>query len=365
MIKIQGLHKKFGAAVALQPTSLAIRAGEMIALLGASGSGKTTLLRLIAGLERASGGQIWLQGREVSGLGVQERQLGFVFQNYALFKHLTVAENIAFGLDILPRRRRPSRGAIAARVEHLLEQIQMSALADRYPAQLSGGQQQRVALARALATEPAVVLFDEPFGALDISVRRDLRQWLKRLQRQLGFTGIFVSHDREEALELADRIVLMRGGAIEQAAPAAELFAQPANGWVFHFMSDSLRFPAEIARQVLHCGAAFAKCEWPRAAGPGELAIRLEDLAFSKHALGSMQFPVRIEEIEPLGANYRLRVRALHWADEGSFSFNLPSQSLASQPLSAGERCYLRPYQLFFIRPEGAVEALLNPLLRG
>ena len=218
-IEVFQLHKRFGEFPALLPTDLRIETGEMAALLGPSGSGKTTLLRLIAGLESADGGRIVLNGRDVTNVPVRARHIGFVFQHYALFKHLTVADNVAFwAYRAAARAASGEKTSIRQKVAQLLEMVQLAAFGNRYPAQLSGGQQQRVALARALATAPEVVLFDEPFGALDVQVRQDLRLWLKGLQRELGFTGVFVTHDREEALELADRIVVMRHGAIAQNA---------------------------------------------------------------------------------------------------------------------------------------------------
>lgn len=215
-IKLERIDKHFGAFQALRDISLDIPDGQLIGLLGPSGSGKTTLLRIIAGLESADRGRILFHDQDVTGLHVRERRVGFVFQHYALFRHMTVAQNIAFGLEVLPRRQRPSAAEIRTRVGQLLEMVQLSHLADRFPAQLSGGQKQRIALARALAMQPQILLLDEPFGALDAKVRKDLRRWLRSLHDELHFTSVFVTHDQEEALELSDQVVVMSAGQIEQ-----------------------------------------------------------------------------------------------------------------------------------------------------
>ena len=214
-ITLEHIDKSFGTFQALHGIDLDIPDGELIGLLGPSGSGKTTLLRIIAGLESADGGRILFHGEDVTRRHVRERRVGFVFQHYALFRHMTVAQNIAFGLDVLPRKQRPSAAEIRQRVGNLLEMVQLSHLADRFPAQLSGGQKQRIALARALAMQPQVLLLDEPFGALDARVRKDLRRWLRSLHDELNFTSVFVTHDQEEALELSDRVVVMSAGRIE------------------------------------------------------------------------------------------------------------------------------------------------------
>ncbi|MFO7339144.1 MAG: sulfate/molybdate ABC transporter ATP-binding protein [Lysobacteraceae bacterium] len=235
-ITIENLHKRFGGFAALEDINLEIREGELLALLGPSGSGKTTLLRVIAGLEHADAGRILFGGEDASRLRVQERRVGFVFQHYALFRHMTVAENIAFGLKVRRGRDRWPAARIAARVEELLSLVQLQGLGGRYPAQLSGGQRQRVALARALAIEPRVLLLDEPFGALDAQVRRDLRAWLRQLHVQTGLTTVFVTHDQEEALELADRVAILNGGRIEQLATPAEAYDRPATPFVYSFV---------------------------------------------------------------------------------------------------------------------------------
>lgn len=359
-IEVVQLHKRFGEFPALLPTDLRIETGEMAALLGPSGSGKTTLLRLIAGLESADGGRIVLNGCDVTNVPVRARHIGFVFQHYALFKHLTVADNVAFGLTVLPRGQRPAKNVIRQKVAQLLEMVQLTAFGNRYPAQLSGGQQQRVALARALATAPEVVLFDEPFGALDVQVRQDLRLWLKGLQRELGFTGVFVTHDREEALDLADRIVVMRHGAIAQNADPQQLYAAPADAQVFAFMSETQRFPAHLAAHIVHSGRAWVKVEQPLADGNGELALRVQDIELADHPPGHVQLPLVIDDITLLGANYRLTVHNLGWDDDARWQLPLPAQVFRRQPLQTGQRVYIKPRQLYFLRENGTVDALLH-----
>ena len=239
-IEVRQLTKTFGRYPALHGVSLRIETGELVALLGPSGSGKTTLLRLIAGLEFAddTSGEILFDDRPVGDTPVGKRGVGFVFQNYALFRHLSVFENVAFGLRVRPRGTRPTDDAIRARVNELLQLVQLGELGKRYPAQLSGGQRQRVALARALAIDPSVLLLDEPFGALDAKVRKDLRRWLRELQRRLRLTTIFVTHDQEEALEIADRVVVMSTGRIEQIGTPLEVYDRPATPFVMEFLGD-------------------------------------------------------------------------------------------------------------------------------
>jgi sulfate transport system ATP-binding protein len=237
-IEIRNVSKQFGDFHALRDVSLDIQSGELVALLGPSGCGKTTLLRIIAGLETADHGSILFSGEDTTDVHVRERQVGFVFQHYALFRHMTVFENVAFGLRVKPRGQRPSEEQIKKKVHDLLNLVQLDWLADRFPSQLSGGQRQRIALARALAVEPKVLLLDEPFGALDAKVRKELRRWLRRLHDELHVTSIFVTHDQEEALEVADRVVLMNGGKVEQIGSPQEVWDHPASPFVYGFLGD-------------------------------------------------------------------------------------------------------------------------------
>jgi sulfate transport system ATP-binding protein len=245
-VSIRRVRKDFDRFPALRDVSLDIRSGELIALLGPSGSGKTTLLRLIAGLERPTQGAIFFGDEDASHKTVQERNVGFVFQHYALFRHMTVADNIGFGLKVRPGATRPSKAEINRRASELLDLVQLSGLEKRYPAQLSGGQRQRVALARALAIEPKVLLLDEPFGALDAQVRRELRRWLRDIHDATGHTTVFVTHDQEEALELADRVVVMSQGQIEQIGTADDIYDTPNSPFVYGFIGESSSLPVKV-----------------------------------------------------------------------------------------------------------------------
>ncbi|WP_377295817.1 sulfate/molybdate ABC transporter ATP-binding protein [Rhizobium sp. SGZ-381] len=251
-VKIKNIRKEFARFPALHDLSLDIASGELIALLGPSGSGKTTLLRLIAGLEQPTEGQIFFGNEDASLKSVQMRNIGFVFQHYALFRHMTVAENIAFGLKVRPSATRPPKAEIRKRVTDLLDMVQLSGLEKRYPNQLSGGQRQRVALARAMAIEPSVLLLDEPFGALDAKVRKELRRWLREFHDRTGHTTVFVTHDQEEALELADRVVVMSQGKIEQVGTADDVYDRPGSPFVFSFIGSSSELPVTLKQGAVH-----------------------------------------------------------------------------------------------------------------
>jgi sulfate/thiosulfate transport system ATP-binding protein len=243
-IEAHSVTKRFGDFVAVDDVSISVPAGSLTAILGPSGSGKSTLLRVVSGLEQPDAGRVVIEGNDVTGMPPQRRGIGFVFQHYAAFKHMTVHKNVAFGLEI---RRRP-RAEIKKRVDELLGLVQLTGLAKRYPAQLSGGQRQRMALARALAVEPTVLLLDEPFGALDARVRKELRAWLRRLHEEVHVTTIFVTHDQEEAMEIADQIVLMNQGRVEQVGGARDLYEQPANEFVMSFVGPVSHFGEELVR---------------------------------------------------------------------------------------------------------------------
>jgi len=253
-IRVEHVLKEFSRYPALDDVSLDIRSGELIALLGPSGSGKTTLLRLIAGLERPTAGRIFFGDEDASSKTVQERNVGFVFQAYALFRNMTVLENISFGLKVRPRATRPPNSEIKKRAMELLDLVQLSGMHDRFPQQLSGGQRQRVALARALAIEPRVLLLDEPFGALDAQVRKELRKWLREIHDRTGHTTVFVTHDQEEALELADRLVVMSQGKIEQVGSPDTVYDTPTNPFVFGFIGESSSLPVEVDNGELWVG---------------------------------------------------------------------------------------------------------------
>lgn len=307
-IKIEHLGKRFGGFAALDDVSLDIRQGELLALLGPSGSGKTTLLRVIAGLEQADSGRVLFDGEDATRLSVQARRAGFVFQHYALFRHLTVDENIAFGLRVRKGRDRVPDAGIRARVGELLSLVQLDGLGKRYPAQLSGGQRQRVALARALAIEPRVLLLDEPFGALDAQVRRDLRRWLRELHDRTGLTTVFVTHDQEEALELADRVAILNRGRIEQLGSPADAYDAPASPFVYTFVGAVNRVPAHWASGALQV-AGLSLQPWGHAGqGEADVYVRPEDLHLVD-AADAEGWPATIIGAQRTGPRLLLRTR--------------------------------------------------------
>jgi sulfate/thiosulfate transport system ATP-binding protein len=309
-IEIAGIGKRFGEFVALDDVSVTIPSGHLTALLGPSGGGKSTLLRIIAGLESPDEGTITIEGREATSLPAQHRNVGFVFQHYAAFKHMTVAKNVAFGLEV---RRRP-RSEVRARVQELLELVHLDQFADRLPAQLSGGQRQRMALARALAVEPTVLLLDEPFGALDAKVRKELRDWLRRLHDEVQVTTVFVTHDQEEALEVADEIVVINDGRIEQMGTPDELYDEPANEFVMGFLGPVTRLNGELVR-------------------PHDLEVHRREEALGTTA-GTVTRIVRV------GFEVRLSVRT---AREAEVAVVLTRAEQRSLELEVGDRVWLAP----------------------
>ena len=284
-IHIRGLKKSFGNSPALHGVDLDIASGELIGLLGPSGSGKTTLLRILAGLETPSHGEIRFGDEDMSGHTIQERRVGFVFQSYALFRHMTVARNIGYGLRVRPRATRPSTSAIASRVDELLGLVQLTGFEGRYPGQLSGGQRQRVALARALAVEPRVLLLDEPFGALDAQVRKDLRRWLRDIHDRTGHTTVFVTHDQDEALEMSDRVAVLNKGALEQVATPDDIYDQPATPFIYGFIGDANRIDDVLLRggHVRVGDATLARAP-STIDGPAQLFFRPEQASLDDQA---------------------------------------------------------------------------------
>jgi sulfate transport system ATP-binding protein len=285
-IAITSLTKSFGPTPVLRGIDLSVAGGELVALLGPSGSGKTTLLKIIAGLDWPDAGGLVVGGQDWLQLAAQQRRIGFVFQHYALFPHMSVRDNLAFGLTVRPRAERPSKAVIAARVDDLLGLLQIPHLADRYPAQLSGGQRQRVALGRALAIEPAVLLLDEPFGALDAAIRRDLRVWLRDVHVKTGSTTLFVTHDQEEAFELADRVVVMGDGRIEQIGTADQIHDQPATAYVARFLGAVVELPVTMREGVPLAPGLDASALGPRALsdGPAQMFLRPDAIALEPDA---------------------------------------------------------------------------------
>jgi len=278
-VTIEAVVRKFGTTAALHGISLDIQPGELVALLGPSGSGKTTLLRILAGLDAPTSGRVLFDGDDALKLTVQQRNVGLVFQSYALFRHLTVLDNIGFGLRVRPRSRRPSRNEIKRRALELLDLVQLNGLEKRFPAQLSGGQRQRVAFARALAIEPRVLLLDEPFGALDAKVRRELRRWLLEIHNKTGHTTVFVTHDQEEALELADRVVVMSEGKIEQIGTPDEIYDEPNSPFVFSFIGESSALPVQLAEgRVWLDSRPLDLPQGNLPSGPAQLFLRPHDV---------------------------------------------------------------------------------------
>jgi sulfate transport system ATP-binding protein len=313
-IEVRGLTKSFGSFAAVNDVSLTVATGELVALLGPSGSGKTSLLRIIAGLERPDHGQVLFGGEDASDRDARDRGVGFVFQHYALFRHMTVFENVAFGLRVRPRPRRPAETEIHRRVSDLLKLVQLDWLADRHPSALSGGQRQRVALARALAVEPKVLLLDEPFGSLDARVRQDLRRWLRRLHDEIRVTSVFVTHDQEEALEVADRVVVMNQGRVEQVGTPQEIFDHPATPFVMGFLGNVNVFHGRVEAGRAHLGPLSVEypdhpAEAPRAAQgfarPHELELSRQDgtgagfwATFRRAGLGGAVVRLELEDTD-------------------------------------------------------------------
>jgi sulfate transport system ATP-binding protein len=309
-ILIKNVSKRFGNFVALDNVSLEVPDRALLALLGSSGSGKTTLLRIIAGLEVADSGSVLCQQEDITHHAARDRRVGFVFQHYALFRHMTVYENVAFGLRVKPRTLRPPEPDIAKRVKQLLELVQLEWLAHRYPTQLSGGQRQRVALARALAVEPRVLLLDEPFGALDAKVRKELRRWLRRLHKELHITSIFVTHDQDEALEVADRIVLMNSGRIEQIGTPQEVYERPATAFAYGFLGAVNRFAGRIDGHSLRIGKDTVPLA-DRAAADGDDVIafaRPHELDILPEANATQGLAAKVNRVLVCGATARVEL---------------------------------------------------------
>lgn len=305
-ISIQALTKRFAGFAAVDGVDLEIESGELMALLGPSGSGKTTLLRLIGGLDVADEGRLLIEGMEATATAPHDRRVGFVFQHYALFRHMSVFENVAFGLRVARRRPKLGEAAIKAKVMGLLELVQLAPLAGRYPGQLSGGQRQRVALARALATEPRVLLLDEPFGALDAKVRKELRRWLRDIHKGMGVTTVFVTHDQEEALELADRVAILNRGRIEQVGSPAAVYDRPASAFVCDFLGGGTRLEGHCAGDHILIGGVAVPILNPggTAEGPALAYIRAHDISLAPPGPGTLPATVRL--VQPVGPQLRL-----------------------------------------------------------
>jgi sulfate/thiosulfate transport system ATP-binding protein len=344
-IDLRGIHKTFGTFVALDRIDLKVADGELVALLGLSGSGKTTLLRIIAGLEIPSGGTVQFFGRDARSLSVRDRKIGFVFQHYALFRHMTVFENVAFAMRVLPRASRPPEGVVREKVHELLRLVQLDFLADRYPSELSGGQRQRVALARTLAVQPRVLLLDEPFGALDARVRQELRQWLRRLHERLGLTCVFVTHDQDEALELADRVVVMNGGKIEQVGTPEDVYHRPANAFVASFLGNVNLFHGRIENGRVFLGdtsleISSANAVSTNGSGKAAVYVRPHLLEIDRVPRGAHSFAATIRSMNPAGPQVRIEL-ITEWGDP--VNVDVDHQRFAELGLNLGSRVFLHP----------------------
>lgn len=325
-IEVQHLVKTFGAFRALDDVSLTTHDGELLALLGPSGSGKTTLLRAIAGLETVDSGSIRFYGADVAATPVRERGVGFVFQHYALFRHMTVFENVAFGLRVRPRKERPSEARIRERVHELLNLVQLEFLADRYPSQLSGGQRQRIALARALAVEPKLLLLDEPFGALDAKVRKELRRWLKKMHRDMKVTTVFVTHDQDEALEVADRVVIMNHGRVEQIGAPDEVFDHPRSAFVMDFVGSVNLFHKRHLEDPAASTVSY---------------VRPHEIHVERRSTSDADVHAQVHMIQKRGAVVRLELVRV---DDGQvLEVELARGDYEALALTTGESVFVRP----------------------
>jgi len=330
-IEVRNLNRRFGATVACDNLNLDIPAGELVALLGPSGCGKTTLLRIIAGLEVPDSGSVLFHGEDATNTDVRERKVGFVFQHYALFGHMSIFENVAFGLRVRPKTTRPGEAEIKSKVMQLLKLVQLDWLADRYPHQLSGGQRQRIALARALAVEPKVLLLDEPFGALDAKVRKELRRWLRRLHDEVHVTSVFVTHDQDEAMEVADRVVVMNQGRIEQQGSPDEVYDHPATPFVLQFLGDVNLFHGRLGHAP---GGAADEVSYVR---PHELEILAE--------AGDDTWAVTLSQTLTVGPNTRIEFKRV--SDDSYVDVELPRERFTTLRdrlgLAPGVQVHLRP----------------------
>ncbi|GAB2564657.1 sulfate/molybdate ABC transporter ATP-binding protein [Gracilibacillus alcaliphilus] len=347
-IEMKGIAKDFGKTTVLSDIDLTVQSGELLALLGPSGSGKTTLLRMIAGLEWPTNGKISFQGRDVTNISAKDRKIGFVFQHYALFNHMTVAKNIAYGLRVKKKQERMNKKDIAKKVQELLALVKLEGYDDRYPSQLSGGQKQRVALARALAIEPSVLLLDEPFGALDAQVRKELRHWLRTLHKQTGVTTVFVTHDQEEALDVADQVVVMKDGQIIQTGSPVDIYESPNSPFMYKFLGGANEFKGTATAAGVNIGHAT----WPidnnsiTAVGDNMIGFaRSHEMELSKEKVTNDQLEVCISSIHPVGP--LIFIEAIHQnGEQEKIEVQLSKQIFDEMDIKVGDRMYARPQRL-------------------
>lgn len=343
-IEIRAIRKSFGNFAALKDVSFKVETGELVALLGPSGSGKTTLLRMIAGIEVPDGrdGAILIHNEDTTAFSVRDRRVGFVFQHYALFRHMTIFENVAFGLRVRPRRVRPPEKIIKEKVNELLKLVQLDWLGDRMPSQLSGGQRQRIALARALAVEPSVLLLDEPFGSLDAKVRKELRQWLRRFHDELKITSVFVTHDQEEALEVADRVVLMNEGRVEQVGTPEEVYHHPANAFVYNFLGNVNLFHSRVEEGKVYLGEM--PIDLPAESAPGAKSalvfVRPHLLEIEHQRNGGDNFHAKVTHINAAGPLVKVDL-VTDWGDP--VQVELSHGKYLSLGLKRDDEVFVRP----------------------
>ena len=354
-IKVVGIGKAFGAFQALQDVTIDIPDGQLVALLGPSGSGKTTVLRIIAGLESPDAGQVLFGDAEATQLAPGERRVGFVFQHYALFRHMTVFENVAFGLRVKPRRIRPGERDIRDRVGNLLKLVQLESQAQRYPNQLSGGQRQRVALARALAVEPQVLLLDEPFGALDARVRQELRRWLRRLHDEIHITSVFVTHDVEEALEVADRIVVMNAGRVEQVGTPDHVYENPVSPFVYSFLGNVNVFQMSMheGRAVLGAMHVVDPGRADSGARQAVACARPHELDITRENQGDSAISALVEHVLPIGPIVRVRLNRCDTG--GRLEAELTKERFAKLNLTVGESVYVNPLKIRYFSEDYSI----------
>jgi sulfate transport system ATP-binding protein len=340
-IALRGITKQFGEFAAVRDIDLDVPTGGLIALLGPSGCGKTTLLRIIAGLESPDEGQVLFDGRDATLWPIRDRNVGFVFQHYALFRHMTVFENVAFGLKVKPRRERPAAAQIRQKVHALLELVQLGSAGERYPAQLSGGQRQRVALARALAVDPAVLLLDEPFGALDSRVRHELRRWLRRLHDELNFTSIFVTHDQQEAIEVADTIAVLNRGRIEQSGVPGEIYDFPTSAFVHRFLGQVNEMPVQLRDGRAYLGPIdIAPADALKTGSADNIAlIRPHEIEIGPAGLG---WPAVVVAVRVIGPIVRLELCADGQPVNEPLEAEISRERYEGERISVGQRVGVR-----------------------
>ncbi|KYG89778.1 sulfate/molybdate ABC transporter ATP-binding protein [Metasolibacillus sp. FSL H7-0170] len=351
-IEIHGVTKHYGSFQALKDINLTISKGELVALLGPSGSGKTTLLRMIAGLESIEEGSISFDGTDLSTVHVNQRDVGFVFQHYALFKHMTVFDNVAFGLTIRKKSLRPSKKAVEQKVHELLELVKLSGFAQRYPSQLSGGQRQRVALARALAVEPKMLLLDEPFGALDAKVRKELRRWLRKLHNEMHITSVFVTHDQEEALDVADRIVIMNKGKIEQVGTPSEVYDKPVSPFVYDFLGNVNLFHGRLQQGKLKFGSVQldASDYFDKDDTDAVGYVRPHHLKVERVRLSEDEIAAKITFMHSIGPTWHIEMKR---EDSDAYvEVELSKEEFLQLDLKVGEIVYVSPKEMKVFIPE-------------